>query len=146
MLPALPVANLISENISAVVPLLQQHMEIGHSLQLSRMLQEVITDTTNAITKTQMEAILLLTKQIHDSLAANLNHYMAEQAKYSDLARSSTDPILRQEMSRHVTNIDFQMKRVRRDMETLQRFSGKLIARCGEMGLRFAHDVAIRIK
>lgn len=146
MLPALPVANLISENISAVVPLLQQHMEIGHSLQLSRMLQEVITDTTGAITKTQIEAILLLTKQTHDSLAANLQHYMAEQAKYSDQARTSTEPLFRQEMKRHITNIDFQMKHIRRAMEALQRFSSKMISGCGGAGLQFAHDVAIRIK
>jgi hypothetical protein len=146
MLPALPIANLVAENMAAVMPLLQQHMELSHNLRLAGMIKEITSQTTAAITERQLEAVLTLAKQCHDSLDANLQHYMAEQAKYSDLARSSADPMLRQEMGRHVTNIDFQMKRVRRDMETLQRFSGKLIAACGEMGLRFAHDVACRIK
>ena len=42
---------------------------------------------------------------------------MAEQAKYSDQARTSTEPLFRQEMKRHITNIDFQMKDIRRAME-----------------------------
>jgi len=40
-------------------------------------------------------------------------------------------------MSSHLSNIDDQMKAIRRDMETLHRFASQVITICGDAGLRF---------
>ena len=144
MHPAIPLATrFLCEHTGTMVQLLEKRSELGHGIQLARMLQQVISYTTATVTEKQIEAILSLTRQTHQALATNLEHYMGEQKNFNGLYLTTTDPLLRAELTAHITNLDNQMGAIRRDMQVLQRFSTRFITICGEAGLKFVRDLSL---
>jgi hypothetical protein len=142
--PAVPIAaQFLAEHTASIVQVLEHRAELSHATGLARMLQQIITQTTASITEKQIEAILSLTQQTHQALNSNLNHYMREQEKFTSQYLATTDLILRAEMTRHITNIDHQMRAIRRDLQALHRFSAQIITICGDAGLKFVRDLAV---
>src|SRR5580704_18642715 len=144
MHPAIPLAHqFLTEHTHSLTQFLQHRSELNYGLRLAGMLKEVISGTTEDITKNQIEAILLLTKQTHDDFQKNLAHYMAEREKYSSKYFDTDNLILQAELTRHISNIDHQEKTIRSDMEELHHFSANLIRICGEAGLKFVQDLSL---
>jgi hypothetical protein len=144
MHPAIPLAaDFISQHTAPMLQVLERRSELSYGLGLARLLHQVITQTTTLVTQKQIEAILSLTRQTHEALAMNLNHYMKEQEKFNAQHLATTDPLLRAEITARTTNIDDQMASIRRDMEALHRFSANIINVCGEAGLKFVHELSV---
>jgi len=144
MHPAIPLATqVMSEHTATLVQFLEKRAELGYGLQLAGMLRQVISQTTASITEKQIEAILMLTRQTHEALSNNLEHYMVEREKFSGQYLNTTDPLSRAEMTAHINNIDDRMKAIRRDMEALHHFSAQIISICGEAGLNFVQQLSI---
>jgi len=81
MNPGIPLAaaQYLNEHTGALIELLEQRANLDHGLQLAGMLKQLIGQTTSTITEKQIEAILVLTRQTHESLNNNLNHYMGQR-------------------------------------------------------------------